>query len=158
LNIRNIKIEDWERLKEMLVVMTQEKPPVAIELEALVLRTKEWIKKFPTEGQGIFSVAINKEKIIGLCYLIIPKFYKPIAYIGIAIQKDYRKNGTGSQLFYHVAEWAVSQRLQYIIADVWSWNKNSIGFFYSLGFEEKSRFMDKFKGKEKEKIRLVKKI
>ena len=55
-------------------------------------------------------------------------------------------------MFYHVAEWVSARHLEYIIADVWSWNLHSLNFFKELGFIEKSRFQDKFKGKEEEKV------
>lgn len=158
MNIRKIKPEDWKELQKMLLKTINENPPVALELEPLILKTKDWIRRFPKEEQGIFIVVEEKDKIIGFCYLVVPKFYRPIAYIGIAVDKKHRKKDIASQMFYHVARWAVSQHLQYIIADVWSWNLGSIKFFFKLGFVEKSRFLDKFKGKMEEKSRLVKKI
>lgn len=158
MNIRKIKPEDWKKLRKMLEVMAHEDPPVAVELEPLIFKTEKWIKSFPKENQGIFIVTEEEDMIIGFCYLVVPKFYALVAYIGIVVDKEHRGRNVGSQMFHHVAEWAVSQRLQYIIADVWSWNLGAIKFFQTLGFVEKSRFTDKFKGELKEKVRLVKKV
>jgi RimJ/RimL family protein N-acetyltransferase len=103
-------------------------------------------------------VAVKKDMIVGFAYLAVPKFYNPIAYIGIAVAKSERRGNVGSMLFYEVASWAATQHLQYIIADIWEWNVGSKKFFKSLGFEEKERFEQKFEGKDKEKIRMVRKM
>jgi RimJ/RimL family protein N-acetyltransferase len=158
MNIREAKIEDWEQLRQLLVNLTREDPPVALELESLTMKEKNWLADFPKGKSGFFSVAEDDNKIIGFCYLAIPKFYKPVAYIGIALEKKYRKKDIGTEMFYHVAGWAAAENLMYIIADVWEWNKGSIKFFKNLGFLEKSSFEDKFKGELKEKIRLIKKL
>ena len=156
--IRKVKIEDWEELRRLLINVVNETPPVALELEPLIMKGKRWIADFPGEDAGIFIVAEIKKKIVGFCYLAVPKFYRPVAYIGLVVAKKYRKKDIGSQLFYHVAEWASSQHLESIIADVWSWNLKSLKFFEKMDFIEKTRFFDKFKGTDEEKIRLVRKI
>jgi RimJ/RimL family protein N-acetyltransferase len=178
MRIRQAKAEDWDKLKQLLINLTHEDPPVAIELEPLIMKEKNWIADFPKGKLGFFTVAedtnenkssdtpLNKKnkefednpKIIGFCYLAVPTFYKPIAYIGIALDKEYRKKDIGTEMFYHVAGWAAAENISYIIADIWNWNESSIKFFESLGFEEKSRFKDKFKGELKDKVRLVKKL
>jgi RimJ/RimL family protein N-acetyltransferase len=177
MNIREAKVEDWEQLKKLLIDLTNEDPPVAIELEPLIMKGRNWLAEFPKGKSGFFSVAeVKKEKdstllisednkdskekakIIGFCYLAVPKFYNPVAYIGIALDKDQRRRDIGTEMFYHVAGWAAAENLSYIIADVWSWNSNSIKFFKTLGFVEKQKFEDKFKGKIKLKVRLVKKL
>jgi len=158
IKIRKADVDDWEKMRELLKKIVNEVPPVALELEPLIMKSKEWIAQFPTQEQGYFVIAEINNKIVGFCYLAVPKFYKPVAYIGIAVEKEYRKKEIGSQLFYHVVEWASSQHLDYIIADVWSWNFKSLKFFEKLGFIEKTKFKDKFRGAEQEKVRLVKKI
>ena len=158
LKIRQVKVDDWEKLKDLLISLVDEKPPVALELEPLIMKGREWIASFPSRESGFFIVAEDGHRIIGFCYLAVPKFYKPVAYIGIAVDREHRKKDIGSQMFYHVAEWASAHHLSYIIADVWWWNFKVIEFFEKLGFVEKERFKDKFKGKEEEKIRLVKKL
>lgn len=158
IEIREVKIKDWGKLKELLLRIIQEIPPVALELEPIVYESKEWLVRFPSGDSGHFLVVEENGKIIGFGYLAVPKFYKPVAYIGMAIAKERRREGLGSRLFYQLAEWAVAQKLQYIIADIWSWNLKSLKFFESLGFVEKSRFNDRFKGEEKEKVRLVKRV
>jgi RimJ/RimL family protein N-acetyltransferase len=158
MNLRHIETGDWAELRRMLERMAEETPPVALELEPLLFKTEQWIRSFPMEEQGIFIVCEENDEIIGFCYLVVPKFYRPVAYIGIAVDKEHRKMDIGTQMFYHVLEWAASQHLSFIISDVWSWNKASILYFTRLGFEETTRFEDKFKGKQKEKIRLVKKV
>jgi RimJ/RimL family protein N-acetyltransferase len=155
INIREVRIEDSVKLIELLVSLTQEKPPVALELEPLIMKGIRWIEPFLDQKAGFFVVAEDDDKIIGFCYLAIPKWYKPIAYIAIAIKDDYRRKDISSQMFYHVAEWASEKHLSYIIADIWSWNSKSLNFFRKLGFREKSRFEEKFKGIEKEKVRMV---
>jgi RimJ/RimL family protein N-acetyltransferase len=157
-NIREAKVEDWEQLRQLLIKLVHEEPPVAIELESLTMKEKNWLAEFPRGKLGFFSVAEEDGKIIGFCYLAVPKFYNPVAYIGVAIAKEHRREDLATEMFYHVAGWAAAEDLTYIIADVWEWNITSIKFFKKLGFEEKSRFKDKFKGELKDKIRLVKKI
>jgi RimJ/RimL family protein N-acetyltransferase len=154
MNIREAKTQDWEQLRELLIRLTNENPPVAIELEPLIMKEKNWLADFPKGNSGFFSVAEDKGKIVGFCYLAVPKFYNPVAYIGIALEKDYRKKSLGTEMFYHVSGWASAEKLSFIIADVWQWNEKSIKFFNTLGFEEKSRFKDKFKGELKEKNNL----
>lgn len=158
MKIRQIRVEDAEGFKNLLSSLVNESPPVALELEPLIMKGREWIASFPSGEQGYFIVAEDKGRIIGFCYLAVPKFFNPVAYIGIAVAKEYRQKDIGSTMFYHVAEWAAAQHLQYIIADIWSWNLKSLKFFEKLGFVEKTRFKDKFKGSEKEKVRLVKKL
>jgi N-acetylglutamate synthase-like GNAT family acetyltransferase len=111
--IRKIKVSDWEKLKEMLIDLVEEKPPVALELEPLIHKGNQWITQFPKENLGIFLVAEKDGKIVGFCYLAVPQYYKPIAYIGVAVDKKHRHFHIGSQLFYEVASWAVSEHLQY---------------------------------------------
>ena len=158
ITIREITLNDTEQLKALLTRLVHEKPPVALELEPLIMKGKEWIAQFPTGELGHFIVAEDNKHIIGFCYLAVPVFYKPMAYIGIAIDKDYRTKEIGSRMFYHVAEWALQNQLMYIIADTWHWNFKALKFFEKLGFVEKSRFTDKFKGTEEEKVRLVKRL
>lgn len=158
ITLREVTVNDAEKIKELLVRLVNEKPPVAIELEPLIMKGKQWIASFPTGESGHFIIAEINEEIVGFCYLAVPKFYKPIAYIGVAVDKHYRRKDLGSQLFYHVAEWASAQHLEYVIADVWSWNIKSLKFFEKLGFIEKTRFKDKFRGAEQDKVRLVKKL
>jgi RimJ/RimL family protein N-acetyltransferase len=158
MNIREARVRDWEQLKVLLIKLTNENPPVAIELEPLIMKGSNWLAEFPKGKSGFFSVAEENGKIVGFCYLAVPKFYNPIAYIGIALDKVYRRNDIGTEMFYHVAGWAAAENLSYIIADVWSWNEKSKKFFEKLGFIEKEKFKDKFKGELKEKIRLVRKL
>jgi RimJ/RimL family protein N-acetyltransferase len=158
INIREVSIDDAEKISALLQRLVYEAPPVALELEPLIMKGKKWIAQFPSGELGHFIVAEVGEEIIGFCYLAVPKFYKPIAYIGIAMSKEYRRKDIGSRMFYHVAEWAAEEHLQYIFSDVWSWNIEGLKFFEKLGFEEKTRFTDKFKGKDEEKVRLIKKL
>jgi RimJ/RimL family protein N-acetyltransferase len=158
MNIRKARPEDWEELKVMLRELVAEEPPVALELEPLIDKQGNWIANFPKGNLGFFTVAEFEGKIVGFCYLAVQKFYSPVAYIGIALNKEFRRKNLGSEMFYHVAGWASAEKLQYIVADIWVWNTNSIKFFKNLGFEEKSIFKDKFKGEEKDKARLVKKV
>jgi RimJ/RimL family protein N-acetyltransferase len=157
-DVRIADVRDWEQMKVLLDEVVSEKPPVALELEPLLMKGKEWIRQFPRKSQGYFVVAEENNMIIGFCYLVVPKFYKPVAYIGIVVQKRFRRREIGTQLFYTVAVWAAAKHLTYILADVWVWNKRSIQFFEDLGFKESSRFMDKFRGVDKEKVRLVKDV
>jgi RimJ/RimL family protein N-acetyltransferase len=156
--VRKVKEEDWDKLKDLLISLTRENPPVALELEPLIMKGDEWIRQFPKGDLGYFVVAFEGNHIVGFCYLAVPSYYKPVAYIGIGIEKGQRRHGLATQLFYEVAQWAVSKQLQYIIADIWSWNTKSIGFFSHLGFVERSRFEEKFRGEEKVKVRLVKEL
>jgi RimJ/RimL family protein N-acetyltransferase len=156
--IRKVKTEDILQLIELLVDFVKEIPPVALELEPLVMKGERWITPFLKTNSGRLVVADNNGKIVGFCYAIIPKYYKPIAYIGIAVSKEYRKKDIGSQMFYNIAEWTSKKHLQYIIADIWEWNTKSIKFFEKVGFIEKERFNDKFRGDEKCKVRYIMKL
>ena len=156
--IREVKVSDWEKLRDLLDDLVHEKPPVALELEPLIMKGKQWIEQFPKGKLGYFVVAEEKGKIIGFCYVAVPKFYQPIAYIGISVAKKYRHHDIGTKMFYEVALWAAGEHVEYLIADIWNWNAGSIKFFEKLGFVEKTQFKDKFKGKLEVKIRLVKKI
>jgi RimJ/RimL family protein N-acetyltransferase len=156
--IREVRISDWDDLRGLLEYLVHEKPPVALELEPLLQKGDDWIRQFPKGKLGYFVVAVDKDKIIGFCYLAVPQFYRPIAYIGLAVAKSERHRDIGTMLFYEVASWAASERLQYILADVWGWNFGSIKFFEKLGFYKKERFKSKFRGEEQDKIRLVKKL
>jgi RimJ/RimL family protein N-acetyltransferase len=158
ITIRKANTEDWGKLRNLLIEVTSEKPPIALELEPLINKEKRWLAEFPSENQGYFVVAEKDEKIIAFAYLAAPKYYETIAYIGIVIKKEYRRKNLGTRLFYNLAEWAATKDLTYIIADIWSWNLGSIKFFEGLGFKEKSRFIAKFKGEEKEKIRMIKRV
>jgi diamine N-acetyltransferase len=156
INIREVTVEDTVKLKRLLMELVEEKPPIALELEPLVMKGRRWISEFPKESMGHFIVSEEGDKIVGFCYVAIPKFYRPVAYIGIAIDKEYRKNDIGSRMFYRVAEWAVNNQVQYIIADIWSWNTKALKFFEKLGFAKKEVFKDKFRGKEEDKVSMIK--
>lgn len=158
--IRNVKVRDWAKIVRLLKELLHEQPPVALELESMISRTEEWIERFPVEGQGIFVVAedISKQAIVGFCYLVKPSYRKGEAFIGIAVEKGFRKHDIGSMLFYHIAEWAVSSGIQYIISDIWDWNTLSLNFFKTLGFKQTEHFDDKYHGETKGKIRLIKEI
>jgi RimJ/RimL family protein N-acetyltransferase len=156
--IRKVNISDWDNLRGLLEYLVNERPPVALELEPLIHKGEDWIRQFPRGKLGYFVVAEDKDKIIGFCYLAVPQFYKPIAYIGVAVVKSERHRDIGTMLFYEVASWAAVEHLQYIFADIWEWNVSSIRFFEKLGFVEKERFKDKFKDEEKDKVRLVKRL
>jgi len=155
MNIREARISDWEELKKLLVELVNEDPPVALELEPLIMKGSRFLADFPKGEQGYFSVAEEGGKIIGFCYLAVPQFYKPIAYIGVAIEKEQRGKDIGKMMFYHVVGWAEGTNVQYIVADVWDWNMGSIKFFKSLGFTEKERFKDKFKGYATSNLRRI---
>jgi RimJ/RimL family protein N-acetyltransferase len=156
--IREVNISDWDDLRGLLEYLVHERPPVALELEPLLQKGDEWIRQFPRGKLGFFVVAEYKGKIIGFCYLATPQYYKPVAYIGIAVAKSERRSNVGSMLFYEVASWAATMCLQYIIADIWHWNVKSIRFFENLGFVKKELFKDKFKGEEQDKVRLVRNL
>jgi len=160
ISIRNVKEKDWAKVLHLLETLVHENPPVALELEALLLRTEEWIRNFPQETQGIFVVAEQtiEQNIIGFCYLAQPNFKYGEAFIGIAVGKAFRDNNIASQMFYRVAEWASGTGINYIFADIWEWNNSSIKFFESLDFKEIERFDDKFRGEIKTKVRLIKAI
>jgi RimJ/RimL family protein N-acetyltransferase len=156
--IREVKVSDWEKLQNLLYDLVNEEPPVALELQPLIMKGKQWIAQFPKGNLGYFLIAEEDECIVAFCYVAVPQYYKPIAFIGIAVQKSHRHLELGSQMFYEVASWAVSEHLQYLVADIWDWNFKSVKFFEKLGFEEKERFTEKFKGEERQKIRVVKKL
>jgi RimJ/RimL family protein N-acetyltransferase len=155
ISIRKVKVEDWSKLKDLLKDLVQEKPPVALELEPLIMKGEQWLAQFPKGNLGYFVVATTDHSIIGFCYVAVPTYYKPLAYIGIAIRKECRRQDIGSQMFYEIAQWAAGKQIQYLVADVWEWNIKSITFFEHLGFVEKSRFKAKYEGEDKEKVRLV---
>jgi RimJ/RimL family protein N-acetyltransferase len=156
--IREVRVSDWDDLRGLLEYLVHERPPVALELHPLLQKGEEWIRQFPKGKLGYFVVAEKKGVIVGFCYVAIPQFYRPVAYIGVAVAKSERRNDIGTMLFYEVASWAAAKRVQYIISDIWHWNVKSIKFFEKLGFVEKERFEAKFKGEEKEKVRLVKRL
>jgi RimJ/RimL family protein N-acetyltransferase len=155
IKIREVMIEDTVKLIELLIKLIHEKPPIALELESLVMKGARWVEPFLNQKVGFFIVAEDDDKIIGFCYLATPKLVNPVAHIAIAVDKDYRRKNTGSQMFNHVAKWAFNTHLKYIIADVWNWNPKSLNFFKKLSFGEKLRFRDKFKGIPEEKVRMV---
>jgi len=158
--VRNVGIADWARLVRLLKQLIHEKPPVALELEPLLFRTEEWIERFPGEDSGIFVVAenITENNIVGFCYLAKPSYRLAEAFIGIAVDKAYRRQNVGSMLFFRVAEWAARANLRLIITDVWDWNNESLDFFKKHGFRETEHFDAKFRGETRGKVRLVKEI
>jgi RimJ/RimL family protein N-acetyltransferase len=158
IEVREVTVQDAESVTALLTRLVHEKPPVALELEPLIMKGRAWIADFPTGNMGIFVVAAEQDTIIGFCYMAVPKFYKPVAYIGIAVDKNYRRHNIGQRMFYHAAEWASTQQIQYIIADVWSWNTKSVQFFERLGFVFKESFRDNYKGQDKVKARLILKL
>jgi N-acetylglutamate synthase-like GNAT family acetyltransferase len=158
INVREVRIEDTVKLIELLVELTKEKPPVALELSPLIMKGERWVEPFLDQKAGFFVVAEMNGNIVGFCYVAIPKWYKPVTYIAIAVSKDYRRKDVGAQLLFHVAEWASKKHLEYMIADVWDWNEGSLNFFKKHGFKEKLKFQDKFKGKQEKKVRLVMKL
>jgi len=159
ITIRKANVGDWRKLRDLLKEVVAEKPPVALELEPLIQKEDRWLAEFPTKDQGRFIIAEKEDgEIIAFAYLAAPIFYQAVAYIGIVVKKQYRRKNLGGRLFYNLAGWATTKNFTYIIADIWAWNLKSLKFFENLGFKEKTRFSDKFKGEEREKVRLVKRV
>lgn len=162
--VRRATIEDVNKLKELLMLLSKKNDPDVLELEWAFFKEdtwKWWFFEFfdPTvanRGLASFFVANENGSIVGFCYGFVPKWRIPTAIVGVAVSTDYRRRKIGQALLKEVVGWANSVRLRALVADVWSWNEPSLAFFETAGFREEKRWLENFRRQKREKVRLVK--
>ena len=88
-------------------------------------------------------VAIENDKVVGLCSVIIEhekNFISPIndyAYItDVVVAKNYRKKGIASELVSAIENWVRSKNIKFILATVLTKNNPSEQLFTRNGFRK----------------------
>lgn len=161
--IRLAAANDVDKLKKLLQLLSQETPPIALDLGWALDAEQSYQRWFyasfnPTVSRdsGAMFLATQKTSILGFCYIIVPKPRFLVGHVGIAVEKPHRGKGVGSELLTEATKFSNSMRLRALIADIWSENKPSLAFFKQNGFHEEKKWLENFKGTQQEKVRLVK--
>lgn len=99
------------------------------------------------ENNGKCYLAIDNNKAIGLIMGTIPKFdeYDYLDYkcpkrgevIELVVSKDYRGLGIGNKLMNTLEEYFKSMSCEYILIDVFAYNKNAIKFYEREGYHSR---------------------
>jgi N-acetylglutamate synthase-like GNAT family acetyltransferase len=188
--VRRARTADAVEIKRLLASLSAEVSKPHIDLNWIVGSVKKeilfqkWFLSFfdqivVSKKMAILLVAESKlaateEKprvsardIVGICFVISPKWRLKYGNVGIAVRKDWRRLHVGSSLLARALSWAREARLRIVIADVWSTNEASMSFFKSQSFKE-SRGGEERKSKRARqgdivyarprKIRLIRKL
>ncbi|MVT14244.1 MAG: GNAT family N-acetyltransferase [Euryarchaeota archaeon] len=89
------------------------------------------------EMNELFLVAIYNKKVVGVLTLTRESFKKNnhVAFLGIAIIKDFRHRGIGKAMMETSFEWAKQMGIEKICLEVFSTNTNAIELYKKMGFE-----------------------
>lgn len=85
----------------------------------------------------LFLVALYDERVVGVLTLTRESFRKNrhVAFLGIAIRKEFRHQGIGTALMETSFGWAREMGIEKICLEVFSTNVNAIELYKKLGFQ-----------------------
>lgn len=114
--------------------------------------TNELFLNLINDSNYICLVAEENNKILGECFVridetsVTPLFKerKILNINDICIDQNYRGKGIGKLLMLEIEKFAKELNAASVELNVWSFNKNAINFYNSLGFKNKSFKMEKF--------------
>ena len=99
------------------------------------------------DNEGICFLAVEKNKAIGLIMGTIPP-YEEVDYLDykcpkrgeiteLVISNKVRSNGIGQELMKKMEEYFLSKKCEYILIDVFAYNKNAIDFYDKQGYHNR---------------------
>jgi ribosomal protein S18 acetylase RimI-like enzyme len=162
IEIRRARAEDSSALGLLLESFMKEDEPWIREVAVQLGKEREWIKNFIENdrdhlsgGGKLLFFAFDSDRLVGhvngMSWAHAPKDFfdrmikeygldgeRP-GHVGIAVHKDYRRKGIGTQLMLKALNELREMRCTVIIADVNVDNKPSLLFLSRMGFVEHRR-------------------
>jgi RimJ/RimL family protein N-acetyltransferase len=133
--LRDAGEKDAETIKDIVNSVASEKWYVVPESSR-----EDWDKTIREirDRKGRVIVAEVDNKTVGMAYVVGGKFEKDrhVAFLGVAILREYRNMGIGTAIMKQLVEWAKSQStLEKISLTVFSTNVPAINLYRKFGFE-----------------------
>ena len=96
----------------------------------------EWIERFAKAPNSVFLLAEVDGQIVGTCgcHGGSRKADGHVARLGIAVHRDYRGQGIGSQLMQAALDWAQSTLVRRVELSVFARNQDAIRLYERFGF------------------------
>ena len=99
------------------------------------------------DNEGKCFLAVENNKVIGLIMGTIPP-YDEVDYLDykcpkrgeiteLVISKNVRSNGIGQELMKKIEEYFLSKKCEYILIDVFAYNKKAIDFYDKQGYHNR---------------------
>ena len=151
-----------EDVKDLLVEL--EEYIVSIDEDHLDIVGKDYREKLIdvdlkeiNDYEGKCFLAVENDKVIGLIMgTILP--YDEVDYLDykcprrgkvteLVISKNVRSNGIGQELMKKMEEYFISKKCEYILIDVFAYNKNAIDFYDKQGYHNRMHTVIKKIGK-----------
>lgn len=151
-----------EDVKDLLVEL--EEYIVSIDEDHLDIVGKDYREKLIdvdlkeiNDYEGKCFLAVENDKVIGLIMGTIPP-YDEVDYLDykcprrgevteLVISKNVRSNGIGQELMKKMEEYFISKKCEYILIDVFAYNKNAIDFYNKQGYHNRMHTVIKKIGK-----------
>lgn len=151
-----------EDVKDLLVEL--EEYIVSIDEDHLDIVGKDYREKLIdvdlkeiNDYEGKCFLAVENDKVIGLIMGTIPP-YDEVDYLDykcprrgevteLVISKNVRSNGIGQELMKKMEEYFISKKCEYILIDVFAYNKNAIDFYDKQGYHNRMHTVIKKIGK-----------
>lgn len=96
----------------------------------------EWIERFAQSENSVFLIAEVDGQVVGTCgcHGGSRKVDRHVARLGIAVHRDYRGQGIGSQLMQAALDWAQSTFMRRVELSVLARNQGAIRLYERFGF------------------------
>lgn len=151
-----------EDVKDLLVEL--EEYIVSIDEDHLDIVGKDYREKLIdvdlkdiNDYEGKCFLAVENDKVIGLIMGTIPP-YDEVDYLDykcprrgevteLVISKNVRSNGIGQELMKKMEEYFLSKKCEYILIDVFAYNKRAIDFYDKQGYHNRMHTVIKKIGK-----------
>lgn len=101
----------------------------------------DWIERFEHAPNSVYLVAEENGKIVGSCgcHGGTRRVDEHVGTLGIAVHRDFRGQGIGTQLLQAALDWARSRNLRRIKLTVFARNEGAIRLYERFGFEIEGR-------------------
>ena len=141
-----------EDVQDLLVEL--EEYIVSIDEDHLDIVGKEYREKLidydlkeVNDYEGKCFLAVENDKAMGLIMGTIPP-YEEVDYLDykcprrgevteLVISKNVRSNGIGQELMKRMEEYFLSKHCEYVVIDVFAYNKNAIKFYDKQGYHNR---------------------
>jgi RimJ/RimL family protein N-acetyltransferase len=157
--VREANENDAEAINNIVDSVASEKYYVVPE------ESGDWIEiiREMRNRNGLVIVALVNDKPVGIACLARGKFEKNkhVAFLGIAITKEFRRMGIGTAMMNHLLAWTRKQEgVEKISLSVFSTNKPAINMYRNLGFETEgiSKRQYKIEGKYVDEVTMGKSL
>lgn len=99
--------------------------------------TEEQLFKLLEAGNSIMLAAMQEEQVVGLIVASTTTVESDIYMV--VVGEDYKRQGIGQQLFYHLIDYCTKEGLETIFLEVRESNLPAFNLYQSLGFHEIGR-------------------